>query len=186
MTPTRPQILSRLVDDAAALASSTGLLSGWRSPCFPNLQAASLAWKFGKHFAVSAALSSALRRPNHHSLAIARSFVGLLPHTLPEVAGLGRLPTLGLRLCSNAPACCPRATPSEMLTGRMPKAPRRLGGSGIRPVRAGAYRCPLPSGSQPRSPSVARATALRFTYRAFAFGCSPNARGGSSQFPNGA
>ena len=36
----------------------------------------------------------------NHSLAIARSFVGLPPHTPPEVAGLGRLPTLGLRLCS--------------------------------------------------------------------------------------
>ena len=77
-----------------------------------------------------------------------------LPATPPLPAGAA-LRLLGGLTAPQTPH--PRATPSEMLAG-----------SNIKPARAGAYRCPLPSGSQPRSPYMARPIGLRFTFGAFA------------------
>ena len=56
-------ILGRTVDDAAALASSTVLPSVVRSPRFPNAQAASLAWAFGKRSVMLARHYNRLHQP---------------------------------------------------------------------------------------------------------------------------
>ena len=122
MTPTRPQILSRPVDDAAALASSTGLLSGWRSPCSPNPQAASLAWGFGEHFAVSAALSSALR-------------VQTCPCVLSSGYALGGAPVFGAHRASQAPRCGHQTRSRWRLP--MPLAQRL---AATQPFRGSGYR----------------------------------------------
>ena len=124
MTPTRPFILGRPVDDAAALASSTGLPSVGRSPCLPNPQAATLAWGFGKHFAVSATQSSALRVETH-------------PCVLSSGYALGNAPVFGAHKPSQASACGHQTRSRwrlPMPLARRLAAPQPLHGSAYRPV----------------------------------------------------
>ena len=62
----------------------------------------------------------------------------------PQLAA--RLPLPCPRLPEKAPACCPRATPSEMLACCESASIRTLLLADTQHARAGAYRCPLPSG----------------------------------------